>query len=321
MKKWLCEFEVDKLVDVKDTKKETDADGKEVEISKTLKKNRPVAFKLQKPTRRLFEAGELYYAVKLSEGIKAGLLTTAQVSKRYENDGGVYTDAEKSRLRELRNDIAELQAEYFKLDRDDEKADKEKVRILSHINECRNEISELENVHQYIYDQTAEVKARNKTILWWILNMAHQQNQGNKNQFLEMFGKSDDLEDKLDHYDRLEEGGDVFVQESLKKLAYYVSYWYVSKNVSDEDFTTVEALYEQGSEYKVVEDEDEKKEKADVEVGGEQVEEKSKKKSEKKSEKKAKEESEEKPEEKPEEKSEDKSEDKSEEKELAEEAK
>ena len=48
-------------------------------------------------------------------------------------------------------------------------ADKEKIRILSHINECRNEISDIENVHQYIYDQTAEVKARNKTILWWIL--------------------------------------------------------------------------------------------------------------------------------------------------------
>ena len=187
MKKWLCEFGVDKLVDEKNTKKGTDADGKEIEISRTLKKNKPVVFKLQKPTRRLFESGELYYAVKLSEGIKAGLLTTAQVSKRYENDGGVYTDAEKSRLRELRNDIAELQAEYFKLDNDEDKENKEKIRILSHINECRNEISELENVHQYIYDQTAEVKARNKTILWWILHMAHQQKEGNRNQFLEMF--------------------------------------------------------------------------------------------------------------------------------------
>jgi septal ring factor EnvC (AmiA/AmiB activator) len=316
MKKWLCEFEIDKLVNTKSTRKETDADGKEIEISKTLKKNQPVTFKLQKPTRRLFEDGELYYAVKLSEGIKAGLLTTAQVSKRYENDGGVYTDAEKSRLRELRNDIAELQAEYFKLDRSDEKADKEKVRILSHINECRNEISELENVHQYIYDQTAEVKARNKTILWWILHMAHQQDERNRNQFMEMFGKSSDLEDRLDAYDRMEESGDDFVQESLKKLAYYVSYWYVSKNVSQEDFGTVESLYEQGSEYKVVEDKDEEEE-----AEKKQAEEKSKKKSEKKSEKKAKEKSKEKPEDKPEEKSEDKSEDKPKEKELAEEAK
>ena len=323
MKKWLCDFEVDKLVDVKNTKKGTDADGKEIEISKTLKKNKPVTFKLQKPTRRLFEDGELYYAVKLSEGIKAGLLTTAQVSKRYENDGGVYTDAEKSRLRELRNDIAELQAQYFKLDKDDEEADKEKVRILSHINECRNEISELENVHQYIYDQTAEVKARNKTILWWILHMAHQQNERNRNDFMEMFGKSKDLEDRLDAYDRMEENGDDFMQEALKKLAYYVSYWYVSKNVSSGDWDTVDSLYQQGSEYKIVEDkdEDEEEKKAEEKAEEKQAKEKSKKKSEKKSEKKAKEKSEEKPKDKPEEKSEDKSEDEPKEKELAEEAK
>ena len=316
MKKWLCEFEVGKLVDVKKTKKGKDDKGEEIEISKTLKKNKPVAFKLQKPTRRQFEDGELYYAVKLSEGIKAGLLTTAQVAKRYENDGGVYTDAEKSRLRELRNDITELQAEYFKLDGDDKVVEASKIRILSQINDSRNEISDIENVHQYIYDQTAEVKARNKTILWWILNLSHKQDETNRNRFLEMFGKSEDLEDKLDIYDKIEEDGRAFDQESLKKLAYYVSYWYVSKNVSQDDFKTVESLYGQSSDYVLIEDAEEEEEKAEEkaeekteEKAEEKAEEKSKKKSEKKSEKKA------------EENSEEQSEEKSEDKKLAEEAK
>ena len=312
MKKWLCEFEVGKLVDVKKTKKGKDEDGKEIEISRTLKKNKPVLFKLQKPTRRQFEDGELYYAVKLSEGIKAGLLTTAQVAKRYENDGGVYTDAEKSRLRELRNDITDLQSEYFKIDGDSEDADKEKIKVLSQIHDSRNEISDIENVHQYIYDQTAEVKARNKTILWWILHMANQQNENNRNQFLEMFGKSEDLEDRLDVYDRIEEDGDDFLQEALKKLAYYVSYWYVSKNVNEEDFKTVESLYSQSSDYKLVEDEDEDEEEKKEEVSEEQPKTKDepKKKKEKK-EKKSKDDSEEQP----------KTEEESEDKELAEEAK
>lgn len=145
--------------------------------------------------------------------------------------------------------------------------------------------------------------------------MAHQQDDANKNRFNEMFGKGE-LDDKLDVYDRLEEDGDDFCQEALKKLAYYVSYWYVSKNVSAEDFKTVESLYGQSSDYVLVEDLDE-----DEEEEKEKTEKKSKKKSEKKSEKKAKEKSKEKPEDKPEEKSEDKSEDKPKEKELAEEAK
>ena len=118
MKKWLCEFNVDKPLEVKKTEKGKDDKGQEVDITRTLNKKQAISFKLQKPTRKLFEEGELYYAVKLSEGIKAGLLTTAQVAKRYENDGGVYTEYEKKRLRELRKDIAELQGEYFKLDED-----------------------------------------------------------------------------------------------------------------------------------------------------------------------------------------------------------
>lgn len=259
MKKWLCEFKLDKLVDVKKSSKSKDEKGVEIEIVKTLKKKEPHVYKLQKPTRKQFEEGELFYAIKLSEGIKAGLLTTAQVAKRYENDGGVFTNTEKARLKELRSDISELQAAYFKLEGPEEETNKEKIKILSQINDFRIEISEIENVHQYIYDQTAEIKARNKTILWWILQLAHEV-QNNKES--ELFGKGN-AEEKLEEYDKLEEKGDDFSAEILKKLAYYVSYWYVSKNIDSEDFKTVESLYVQNSNYTIVEDEDEEEKKVE----------------------------------------------------------
>lgn len=259
MKKWLCEFKLDKLVDVKKSSKSKDEKGVEIEIVKTLKKKESHVYKLQKPTRKQFEEGELFYAIKLSEGIKAGLLTTAQVAKRYENDGGVFTNTEKARLKELRSDISELQAAYFKLEGPEEETNKEKIKILSQINDFRIEISEIENVHQYIYDQTAEIKARNKTILWWILQLAHEV-QNNKES--ELFGKGN-AEEKLEEYDKLEEKGDDFSAEILKKLAYYVSYWYVSKNIDSEDFKTVESLYVQNSNYTIVEDEDEEEKKVE----------------------------------------------------------
>ena len=252
MKKWLCEFNVDRPLEVKKTEKGKDDNGQEVDITRTLNKKEAIAFKLQKPTRKMFEEGELYYAVKLSEGIKAGLLTTAQVAKRYENDGGVYTEYEKKRLRELRKDIAELQGEYFKL-QDDEEASARKIQILTDINNFRTEISDIENVHQYIYDQTAEVKARNKTILWWILQLAHKTNDSGS---FDVLFNGNDIDEKLDNYDEMEDSSDDFTSEFLKKLAYYVSYWYVSKNVGQEDFATVEALYQQSSDYIVVEDPD-----------------------------------------------------------------
>ena len=141
MKKWLCDFKVDKPTEVKKTEPGHDKKGNPIDVTRTLKDKEPIRFSLQKPTRKHFEDGELYYAVKLSEGIKAGLLTTAQVAKRYENDGGVYTEYEKKRMRELRSDIAELQGEYFQLDDDkskkkDEPTAKRKIEILTHINEA-----------------------------------------------------------------------------------------------------------------------------------------------------------------------------------------
>ena len=201
MKKWLCDFTVDKPLEVKKTEKGKDDNGNEVDITRTLNKKEAVTFKLQKPTRKQFEEGELYYAVKLSEGIRAGLLTTAQVAKRYENDGGRYTEYEKKRLRELRNDVTELQGEYFAMAKDaegeeEEKINKRKIEILTQINESRSEISEIENTHQYIYDQTAEVKARNKTILWWVLALAHEQKKSN-GKFTPVFA-GDSTDERLD---------------------------------------------------------------------------------------------------------------------------
>ena len=54
MKKWLCDFTVDKPIEVKKTKKGKDDNGKEVDITRTLKKKEEVKFKLQKPTRKQF---------------------------------------------------------------------------------------------------------------------------------------------------------------------------------------------------------------------------------------------------------------------------
>ena len=141
-------------------------------------------------------------------------------------------------------------------DSDEDKDNKRKLEILTQINECRAEISDIENTHQYIYDQTAEVKARNKTILWWVLSLAHRDVNGKINPIF----NGEDTDERLDLYDKMEEEADDFTSEFLKKLAYYVSYWYVSKSVEKEDFVTVERLYNQTSDYVVIEDEEEKSE-------------------------------------------------------------
>ena len=73
--------------------------------SKKVKKEVPYKFFLRRPTRTMTDEAELYYGVKLAEGIKAGLLTKALLEKRFENDGGTRSDDENEQyhLREWTN--------------------------------------------------------------------------------------------------------------------------------------------------------------------------------------------------------------------------
>ena len=73
----LNEFTIPKEEDVQETETSTNENGEEVTTTKTVKKSVDKTFVVKKPTRALYDEAELFYGVKLSEGIKAGLLTRA----------------------------------------------------------------------------------------------------------------------------------------------------------------------------------------------------------------------------------------------------
>jgi hypothetical protein len=95
--KWLHEFAVNDEKETEQIESSIDAQGNEVKTTKKVKKIVPVKFKIQKPTRKLFDEAELFYGIKLSEGIKAGLLTKALLAKRYQNDCGAMSEPEKEK--------------------------------------------------------------------------------------------------------------------------------------------------------------------------------------------------------------------------------
>jgi len=87
-KKWLYEFFVKKTVEKKETEKSKNDKGEEVETTKTVKEESNIPLMLKKPNRKLYEQADLFYGIKLSEGINAGLLTKSLLAKRYSNDVG-----------------------------------------------------------------------------------------------------------------------------------------------------------------------------------------------------------------------------------------
>lgn len=244
--KWLYNFKINRDVEKKVTEKSKDEDGKDIEVTKTVTETVPIDFYIRKPNRRLYDDAELFYGVKMSEGIKAGLLTRNLLSKRYEDDGGAFSEAEKERYSQIYMEIYTKEAEYQRLqvnldNKPQELRERISQDILIEISELRRELIEIENSQANIFDQTAENRAKNQTIMWWVLKLSHWKEHGREDESEFFVGK--DFEEKLTTYDEYEESDDEFLNEAIKKLAFFISFWYMGRATSEEEFKAVEELY------------------------------------------------------------------------------
>ena len=239
MKK-LFEFTLPSEELVKETETSTNEKGEEVTTTKEVKKTVNRKYFLRKPTRKLFDEAELFYGVELSKGIKAGLLTRALLQKRFSNDGGTLGEKEREEWSTLYSEIFDKQVELqqLMLKTKEERTPEETARFedgKEFIRESRSKIQEFEMQQSSLFDQTAENRARNRTILWWVLYLSHHEHNGEE---LPYFGNGE-YEERLKTYDRMEEEEDESVLETINKLFYYVSFWYVSKTSDPKQFEDI----------------------------------------------------------------------------------
>ena len=220
--KWLYSFEVKRQTESEKEVSSTNDKGEEVITKKKVVEISSETVRLLSPTRRMYDDAELFYGVELSKGIKAGLLTKALLAKRYEDDGGSMSEREKQEyftvyysLMQKENDYQKLQLNLEGVD----PAEKERLQVeaLYDILDLRRELREMEENQAQLFNQTAENRAKNQVLMWWVLNLGHINNEA-------LF--EGDFEARLETYDDLERDGDMFWTEVIKKLAYYISFWY-----------------------------------------------------------------------------------------------
>lgn len=253
--KWLYEFEIFDRKEVEETEVSKNENGEEVKTIKKVIKPTPVKFKIKKPNRALFEEAELFYGVKLAEGVKAGMLTRPLLAKRYSNDGGALSDPEKQRYVNLYLELFQKESELQRASINTENLSKEeKDKKISEISlemeKIRKALQDFEMSQMALFDQTAENRARNQTIMWWVLNISYKQKNDNPIEFEPIFSEST-YEDKIEKYDFLDVEENPFWQEVFKKLAFFISFWYIGKINNPEDFKQAEEFYrEQETELK-----------------------------------------------------------------------
>jgi hypothetical protein len=223
MNKWLYEFEAKNLVKKDDGSQET-----------VLKK-----FSILKPNRRLREDGELFYASETSRFAKAGVLPKAAWGTILSNGGGSISDQEREQygnlLMKFRDLSFELQSILIK--GEGERTDAEKTRsnqLINELEDIRKDIQNFEASQVAIFENTAEAKARNRTILWWVLNLSFEKNGEN---YKPIFS-GDSFEDKISQYDVFEENEDQneFILGVLRRITYLVTLWFLGRVETSEDF-------------------------------------------------------------------------------------
>ena len=222
----------------------TNEKGEEVKVTSKIKTTAPVKLGIKKPTRSLFDEAELFYGVKLSEGIKAGLLTRALLAKRFNNDGGVLSDEEQKEYNNLYNNFFNLQSEFQKLSMKEEalrnNEEKEALqKVINEMNEARDLLQKYEMAQANLFEQTAENRARNKTIMWWVLQLSLIEGEDKK--LKELFGEGS-YEEKLKKYDEIEESEFNLEKIALQKLLYLISFWYIGRAATEEEFAKLLAM-------------------------------------------------------------------------------
>jgi hypothetical protein len=257
--KFMIDFSVDKPV-TKEVITQKEVDGEKAEVKKTYRQKTPVKVSIRKPNRKISEGAEIYYAKLISQYIKEGLLSVHMLAKRYDNDGGPMNDTENKIIDLLVEQKDSLSSEYMEIVGDDDKEkelndeQKERVKeILQAVVNIEQQIESLKNPYSEIFNQTAEYKARNKTVTWWMMHLTYLENEEGKNE--QLFNGAG-LEEKLNQLDELEESDDKFKKEVARKAVYFISYWLNGGNTDKEHIEQIAKSYsEEFSDYDVETDE------------------------------------------------------------------
>lgn len=205
-----------------------DVEIKDGEVKKNYR------LQLKSPNRSHYQDADMFYSIQLNKYIKLGLLTSEQVAKRQIDVGGTFTEEQLQDYAKLSARLAEKEEMYLRLTAKQESAEfneeqaERRSKLTEDIAILRAKIQEYEYVRNSVYDHTANAKARNDTILWWVLyltNFAEIKEGTETLDFIPMFSGEDFAAKKMTLEDS-EDNEDKVVLATFSKLVRIVTYWY-----------------------------------------------------------------------------------------------
>ena len=152
--------------------------------------NKETKYAILKPNRRIREDGELFFASETSRFAKAGVLPKAAWNTILSNGGGSISENDRESYGKLllkyRDLSFEMQAVLIKSDGARTEGENKRLdEIIVELEEIKKDIQSFEAEQINIFENTAEAKSRNRTILWWVLQLAYRVEDGKYLPFFE----------------------------------------------------------------------------------------------------------------------------------------
>lgn len=236
----------DKEVTVEETRVD-ETTQEEIVVKKKVIEKSPIQIILKKPTRRQVEEADLEYSVEMSKCVKKGILTKAMLAKRYSDTGGMISENESNTLSELYKTIFDLQSENERLEASVNKSDEivsRQKEILEELSSARKKIIDIESGYRALFDHTADSKAQNRVLLWYIINLTYIKKESDDKE--KPFYKGKEFEDKLSDFYEKEENITPQYSAISKKLSTLVAFWFFNQASSKEDFEELDRKIEAG---------------------------------------------------------------------------
>jgi hypothetical protein len=238
------EKKTEKVIIDKDTKKE-----KKVSVNEKVIEKEPVRIILKEPNRRQIEEADMEYSIEMSQCVKRGILTKAMLAKKYSDSGGLLAEEDAKLLTSKYADLSKLQTDFTRLNtKTTKKKPKEdetkEAEIIGKIAEVRREIVNMETAYASLFNHTADTKAQNRVILWYVLYLTYTM-RGEEDP--EEFFPGETFEEKEQAYYDLDEANDELYGLIQGKIATFISYWYFTAGVTKEDLTQLDKDIEEGN--------------------------------------------------------------------------
>jgi len=248
MSKYIYTFNIEKVAKITEKRQEKYTDENNVEkertITETVEKAIPVEITIKLPNRKQVQEAEMVYSIEMSKCIKQGILTKTMLLNKYSDTGGLVNEKDSTELNSNYEKYYGLQVELANLNLkpESERTEEDKQLITdkqSDLIDIRRTIVERETSYLNLFNHTADTKAQNKAILWYVLTLSYYKDSSkNHTDYVPIFaGKT--FEEKEETLFSLEEKEDELYEKAYNKLASIISFWFFTGKVDKEEFDKI----------------------------------------------------------------------------------